>query len=124
MAECSEIEAGGEVRTIKDATARSGVATNTTAIEEINTKIPSNASASNKMATASDLSSLINLALGGGLEPPFTTKQLILRNDIKGITFQLFDKNQTGLSLDISASSGITIDWVLNGQLNIRKVIS
>lgn len=35
MAECSEIEAGGEVRTIKDATARSGVAANAAAIEEI-----------------------------------------------------------------------------------------
>lgn len=36
MAECSEIEAGGEVRTIKDATARQGVAANAAAIEEIN----------------------------------------------------------------------------------------
>lgn len=35
MAECSEIEAGGEVRTIKDATARQGVAANAAAIEEI-----------------------------------------------------------------------------------------
>lgn len=35
MAEVSEIEAGGEVRTIKDATARQGVATNANAIEEI-----------------------------------------------------------------------------------------
>lgn len=35
MAEVSEIEAGGEVRTIKDTTARSGVAANAAAIEEI-----------------------------------------------------------------------------------------
>lgn len=35
MAECSEIEAGGEVRTIKDATARQGVAANAAAIEEL-----------------------------------------------------------------------------------------
>lgn len=35
MAEVSEIEAGGEVRTIKDATARQGVAANAAAIEEI-----------------------------------------------------------------------------------------
>lgn len=35
MAECSEIEAGGEIRTIKDATARNGVAANAVAIEEI-----------------------------------------------------------------------------------------
>ena len=35
MAECSEIEAGGELRTIKDATARNGVAANAVAIEEI-----------------------------------------------------------------------------------------
>lgn len=124
MAECSEIEAGGEVRTIKDTTARSGVATNTTAIEEINAKIPSNASSSNKMATASDISNIINLALVGGLEPPFTAKQLILRSDIKGTTFQLYDKNQTGLSLDISATAGIIIDWLVNGQLNTRKVIN
>lgn len=39
MAECSEIEAGGEVRTIKDATARQGVATNVAAITEINNKV-------------------------------------------------------------------------------------
>lgn len=55
MAECSEIEAGGEVRTIKDATARNGVAANADAIAAINTKIPANASASNKMATTADL---------------------------------------------------------------------
>ena len=36
MAEVSEIEADGEVRTIKDATARSGVAANAAAIEAIN----------------------------------------------------------------------------------------
>lgn len=35
MTEVSEIEAGGEVRTIKDATARGGVAANAAAIEEI-----------------------------------------------------------------------------------------
>ena len=35
MAECSEIEAGGEIRTVKDATARQGVATNAAAIEEL-----------------------------------------------------------------------------------------
>ena len=35
MAECSEIEAGGEVRTIKDATARQGVAANAAAIEAL-----------------------------------------------------------------------------------------
>lgn len=39
MAECSEIEAGGEVRTVKDTTARQGVATNAAAIEAINEKI-------------------------------------------------------------------------------------
>lgn len=41
MAECSEIEAGGEVRTIKDATARSGVAANAAAIETINARLNS-----------------------------------------------------------------------------------
>ena len=56
MAECSEIEAGGEVRTIKDATARHGIAENAAAIEEINEKIPASASTSNKMVTALDLS--------------------------------------------------------------------
>ena len=60
MTEVSEIEAGGEVRTIKDATARQGVAANAAAIEEINTKIPSNASSSNQMATASDLANKMN----------------------------------------------------------------
>lgn len=123
MAECSEIEAGGEVRTIKDATARSGVTTNAAAIDAINAKIPANASASNKLVATSDISSIINLAMGGGLEQPFITKQIILRGDIKGITFQLFDKNQTGLSMDLSAITGITIDWIINGQLNARKVI-
>lgn len=55
MAECSEIEAGGEVRTIKDATARNGVATNAAAIAEIVAKIPASASSSNKMATRLDI---------------------------------------------------------------------
>ena len=55
MAECSEIEAGGEVRTIKDATARNGIAANAAAIEEIVAKIPSNASSSNKMITQADI---------------------------------------------------------------------
>lgn len=55
MAEVSEIEAGGEVRTIKDATARNGVAANADAIAAINAKIPASASASNKMTTAEDL---------------------------------------------------------------------
>ena len=59
MAECSEIEAGGEVRTIKDATARSGVAANAAAIEEIVAKIPTNASSENKMITAADRASFI-----------------------------------------------------------------
>lgn len=36
MADVSEIEAGGEVRTIKDTTARQGVATNVAAIAAIN----------------------------------------------------------------------------------------
>ena len=56
MAECSEIEAGGEVRTIKDTTARSGVAANAAAIEEIEAVIPSTASGSNQLTTAADLS--------------------------------------------------------------------
>ena len=55
MTECSEIEAGGEVRTIKDATARQGVATNAAAIDEIKAVIPSSASAANKIATQEDI---------------------------------------------------------------------
>ena len=39
MAECSEIEAGGEVRTIKDATARNGVAANAADIATIKARI-------------------------------------------------------------------------------------
>lgn len=39
MAEVSEIEAGGEVRTVKDATARQGVATNAAAIEALATSL-------------------------------------------------------------------------------------
>lgn len=62
MAEVSEIEAGGEVRTIKDTTARQGVATNTAAIEEINEKIPASASASNKMVTLSEIASYNELS--------------------------------------------------------------
>ena len=60
MAECSEIEAGGEVRTIKDATARDGVAANTQAIAAIEGKIPASASSSNKMATNNDISNAMN----------------------------------------------------------------
>lgn len=41
MAEVSEIEAGGEVRTVKDATARSGVAANAAAIETISARLNS-----------------------------------------------------------------------------------
>ena len=41
MAEVSEIEAGGEVRKIKDTTARSGVAENAAAIETINARLNS-----------------------------------------------------------------------------------
>lgn len=41
MAECSEIEAGGEVRTIKDTTARNGVAENAAAIETIDARLNS-----------------------------------------------------------------------------------
>ena len=55
MAEVSEIEAGGEIRTVKDATARQGVAANAAAIEAIEGLIPSTASASNQMTTAADL---------------------------------------------------------------------
>lgn len=55
MAEVSEIEAGGEVRTIKDTTARQGVAANAAAIEAIEAVIPSTASASNKLLTKDDL---------------------------------------------------------------------
>ena len=55
MAECSEIEAGGEVRTIKDATARNGVATNAAAIAEIEKVIPSTASASNLLITQNEV---------------------------------------------------------------------
>lgn len=51
MTECSEIEAGGEVRTIKDTTARQGVEANAAAIANVNEKIPTSASASNKMLT-------------------------------------------------------------------------
>lgn len=60
MADVSEIEAGGEVRTIKDTTARQGVAANTASIEEIAGKIPTSASASNQMVTASDLASKLS----------------------------------------------------------------
>ena len=59
MAEVSEIEAGGEVRIVKDATARQGVAANANAIAGSNEKIPAAASASNKMATARDVSEVI-----------------------------------------------------------------
>ena len=71
MAECSEIEAGGEVRTIKDATARSGVAANAAAIEEIVEKIPSNASSSNKLAAQSDLFDLFKTAQITDCNSPF-----------------------------------------------------
>lgn len=59
MEECSEIEADGEVRTIKDATARSGVAANVAAIEEIKAVIPSTASASNKTTTMTEVKTLL-----------------------------------------------------------------
>lgn len=56
MAECSEIEAGGEVRTIKDATARNGVAENADAINSIQEVIPSGTTTNNKLINASQLS--------------------------------------------------------------------
>lgn len=56
MAEVSEIEAGGEVRTIKDATARSGVAANAAAINSIQEVIPSGTTTNNKLINASQLS--------------------------------------------------------------------
>ena len=65
MAEVSEIEAGGEIRTVKDATARQGVAANTAAIEEIIAKIPASASTSNQMATATDVKESIPTSQNG-----------------------------------------------------------
>lgn len=56
MAECSEIEAGGEVRTIKDTTARNGVAANTDAINSIQEVIPSGTTTNNKLINESQLS--------------------------------------------------------------------
>lgn len=56
MAECSEIEAGGEVRTIKDTTARSGVAANADDIAAIQNVIPSGTATDNKLVNASQLS--------------------------------------------------------------------
>lgn len=72
MAEVSEIEAGGEVRTIKDATARNGVAANAAAIEEINEKIA-------------------GLSAGGGLLPIVdlgTEYTAELKADIQAGTFK------------------------------------
>lgn len=83
MAEVSEIEAGGEVRTIKDTTARQGVATNADAIDAINAKIPSNASASNKMATDADLLNKWNKPPStprAGIIPAFENKNIYLNN--------------------------------------------
>lgn len=56
MAEVSEIEAGGEVRTIKDATARNGVEANANAINSIQEVIPSGTTTNNKLVNASQLS--------------------------------------------------------------------
>lgn len=61
MAEVSEIEAGGEVRTVKDTTARQGVETNSAAIANVNEKIPASASSSNKLATAADIPNITPL---------------------------------------------------------------
>lgn len=74
MAEVSEIEAGGEVRTVKDATARQGVVANATAITEINEKIPSTASASNKMATLTDIASYNELSNAQSITLPTTAR--------------------------------------------------
>ena len=56
MAEVSEIEAGGEVRTIKDTTARQDVAANAAAINSIQEVIPSGTATNNKLVNASQLS--------------------------------------------------------------------
>lgn len=56
MAECSEIEAGGEIRTIKDTTARSGVAANADDIAAIQNVIPSGTATDNKLVNANQLS--------------------------------------------------------------------
>lgn len=74
MAECSEIEAGGEVRTVKDTTARQGVATNAAAIEEINGKIPTSASTSNQMATLNDIANYNELSNSESVTLPTTAQ--------------------------------------------------
>lgn len=87
MAEVSEIEAGGEVRTIKDATARSGVAANTDAIAAIQNVIPSGTTADNKLVNASQLSDARKAD-----KITWSPKEIILENippsDYRTITIQ------------------------------------
>ena len=71
MTEVSEIEAGGEVRTVKDTTARQGVAANAAAIDEIEAVIPSTASTSNQLTTASDLANKMD-------KPPLSARASII----------------------------------------------
>lgn len=117
MAECSEIEAGGEVRTIKDATARSGVAANAAAIEEIDTKIPTNASSSNKMATAADIVNFLSTTPSSPSQLPFARKDILSIPDSKAAAITLYDKNQTGISIGFVVGGGINLYWVVNGQI-------
>lgn len=108
MAEVSEIEAGGEIRTIKDTTARQGVAANADAIDEINKMIPSNASASNQMATQADLNqdTTSEITVQGGLRGEATvsgpaTFFPIYKNAKKGTLWGT-------LTLPYSGSGGIS----------------
>lgn len=87
MAECSEIEAGGEVRTIKDATARQGVAANTQAIAAINEKIPASASSSNKLATDNDIPNVTPFLRAGGSLTTIVSQPQWLRTEPNALRY-------------------------------------
>lgn len=68
MANIKGIEVSGETYDIEDSSAREGVQTNATDIDDIQAVVPASASSSNKLTTQSDLPSISTriVALGAG----------------------------------------------------------
>lgn len=65
MANIHGIEVSSQVYDLEDTTARDGVQSNTGNIESINSKIPTSASTSNKLATENDIPDVTNVVESG-----------------------------------------------------------
>ena len=65
MANIHGIEVSGEIYDLEDSAARNGVQSNTSNIESIDSKIPTSASSSNKLATENDIPDVANVVESG-----------------------------------------------------------